>query len=201
MSALAFFVMPMAAILSVTAEDLTIILLGEKWRAAGSLLSIIALRGIFQVVEGSQGWLHLSVGRADRWRNWGMVTAAVQIVAVLGGLPFGAKGVAMAVVMASLLIAVPSITYAGRPIGIGVALVIRAVRPQLIGAISAAVGGWWLQITILTDYSSLVRICLSGSFCILIYLAIGVGLFRLSEPIRLAGSIVQDLLRKRELNP
>jgi len=42
-----------------------------------------------------------------------------------------------------------------------------------------------------------VRICLSGSFSILIYLAIVVGLFRLSEPIRVAGSIVQDLLRKR----
>src|SRR3984893_7249174 len=67
LSALAFFVMPLAAILSVTAEDLTVILLGEKWRGAGLLLRIIALRGIYQVVEGSQGWLHLSVGRADRW--------------------------------------------------------------------------------------------------------------------------------------
>jgi O-antigen/teichoic acid export membrane protein len=197
LSALAFFVMPLAAILSVTAEDLTVILLGEKWRAAGSLLSIIALRGIFQVVEGSQGWLHLSVGRADRWQNWGVVSLVVQVVAVLGGLPFGAKGVAMAVVMASLLIAVPSITYAGRPIGIGAAPVIRAVGPQLIGAISTAAGGWWLQTTILTDYSSFVRIFLSGGFCVCIYLAIVVGLFRLSEPIKVAGSIVQDLLRNR----
>jgi O-antigen/teichoic acid export membrane protein len=197
LSAVAFFVMPMAAILSVTAEDLTLILLGEKWRAAGSLLSIIALRGIFQVVEGSQGWLHLSVGRADRWRNWGIVTAAVQVVAVLGGLPFGAKGVAMAVVMASLLIAVPSITYAGRPIGIGAALVIGAVGPQLIGAISTAAGGWWLQTTTLTDCSSFVRIFLSAGFCICIYLVVVVGLFRLTEPIKLAGSVVQDLLRKR----
>jgi O-antigen/teichoic acid export membrane protein len=197
LSALAFFVMPMAAILSVTAEDLTVILLGEKWRAAGSLLSIIALRGIFQVVEGSQGWLHLSVGRADRWQNWGVVSLVVQILAVLGGLPFGAKGVATAVVVSSLLIAVPSITYAGRPIGIGAALVIRAVGPQLIGAISTAAAGWWLQTTILADYSSFVRIFLSGGFCICIYLAIAVGLFRLSEPIKVAGSIVQDLLRNR----
>jgi O-antigen/teichoic acid export membrane protein len=197
LSAVAFFVMPMAAILSVTAEDLTVILLGEKWRAAGSLLSIIALRGIFQVVEGSQGWLHLSIGRADRWRNWGIVTAAVQIVAVLGGLPFGAKGVAMAVVVASVLIAVPSITYAGRPIGIGAALVSRAVGPQLIGAISTAAGGWWLQTTTLTDYSSFVRIFLSAGFCICIYLVIVVGLFRLTEPIKVAGSVVQDLTRNR----
>jgi PST family polysaccharide transporter len=198
LSALAFFMMPTAAILSVTAQDLTVMLLGEKWRAAGLLLSIIALRGIFQAVEGSQGWLHLSIGRADRWRNWGIVSVVVQVVAVLGGLPFGATGVAVAGVMFCLLIAVPSISYAGHPIGIGAALVIRAVGQQLIGAISAAAGGWWLQTTALTDCSSFVRICLSAGFCISIYLIIVVGLFRLTEPIKVAGAIVQDQLwRKR----
>jgi PST family polysaccharide transporter len=171
-------------------------LLGEKWREAGSLLSIIALRGIFQVVGGSQGWLHLSIGRADRWRNWGIVSVVVQFVAVLGGLPFGATGVAVAVVMTNLLIAVPSISYAGRPIGIGAALVIRAVGQQLIGAISTAAGGWWLQTAALTDCSSFVRILLSTGFCISIYLIIVVGLFRLTEPIRLALAIVQDQLSR-----
>jgi PST family polysaccharide transporter len=195
LSALAFFVMPTAAILSVTGEDVTVILLGEKWRAAGSLLSIIALRGIFQVIEGSQGWLHLSIGRADRWRNWGIVTAAVQVVAVLGGLPFGAKGVAIATVISSVLIAVPSITYAGRPIGIGTALVIRSVGPQLIGVISTAAGGWWLQTTALADCSSFVRILLSASFCACVYLIIVVGLFRLTEPIKVV--VRNQLWRKR----
>src|SRR4029077_12427296 len=183
LSALAFFMMPTAAILSVTAQDLTVILLGEKWRAAGLLLSIIALRGIFQVVEGSQGWLHLSTGRADRWRNWGIVTLVVEVVLVVGGLPFGAKGVAVAVVMTSLLLAIPSISYAGRLIGVGAPLVIRAVGPQLIGAISIAAAGWWLQTTALTDYSGFVRIFLSTGFCITIYLFIVVGLFRHTEPI------------------
>jgi PST family polysaccharide transporter len=194
LSALAFFVMPTAAILSVTAEDLTVLLLGEKWRAAGSLLNIIALRGIFQVIEGSQGWLHLSIGRADRWQNWGIVSLAVQVVAVLGGLPFGATGVAVAVVITSLLIAVPSISYAGRPIGIGAALVIRAVGPQLTGAIGTVAAGWWLQAMVLTDYSSFMRVLLSTGFCTGIYLIIAVGLFRLTEPIKVAGSVVQDRL-------
>jgi PST family polysaccharide transporter len=194
LSALAFFLMPAAAILSVTAEDLTVLLLGEKWRTAGLLLNIIALRGIFQVIEGSQGWLHLSIGRADRWRNWGIVSLVVQVVAVLGGLPFGAIGVAVAVVTASLLIAVPSISYAGRPIGIGAALVIRAVGPQLIGATSAAAGGWLLQTTALTDCPSFVRIFLSTGFCISIYLSIVVGLFRLTEPIKVARKVMEDQL-------
>ena len=195
LSTLAFFVMPFSAILSVTAEDLTVILLGEKWRVAGSLLSILALRGIFQVVEGSQGWLHLSVGRADRWRTWGIISLVVQVVTVVAGLPFGAEGVAIAVVMTSLLLAVPSIVYAGRPIAIGATVVVRAVGPQLMAAVSTAAGGWWLQTTFLADYFSLVRIFLSSGFCICIYLAIVLGVFRLSEPLRVAGSIVRDLLK------
>ena len=87
--------------------------------------------------------------------------------------------------------------YAGRPIGIGAALVMRAVGPQLIGAISIVAAGWYLQMTVLTGYSSLIRILLSGVFCACLYLAVVVGLFRLAEPVRVAGSIAQDLLRRR----
>jgi len=197
LSMLAFFVMPAAAILSVTAEDLTVILLGEKWRASGALLSIIALRGISHAVEGSQGWLHLSLGRADRWQKWGIVSLVVQAAAVLAGLPFGPTGVAVAVVAGCSLIALPSVTYAGRPIGIGADVVIRAVGPQLVGAIATAAAGWWLQAGLLVDYSGFIRIFVSGCFCTCIYLAVVVGLFRRSEPLRVAGAIVQDLIGKR----
>jgi len=198
LSMLAFFVMPVAAILSVTAEDLTVILLGDKWRAAGSLLSIIALRGISHVVEGSQGWLHLSIGRADRWHRWGIVSLAVQVVAVLAGLPFGTVGVAWGVVIGCSLIALPSVIYAGHPIGIGTELIVRAVGPQTIGAVSTAAAGWWLQSELLADYSGFVRILLSGCVCSCIYLVIVVGLFRVVEPLRVAGTIIQDLIGKRQ---
>jgi PST family polysaccharide transporter len=197
LSTLAFFVMPMAAILSVTGEDVTVILLGEKWRVAGSLLSIIALRGIFQVVDSSQGWLHLSIGRADRWRNWGIIAAAVQVAAVLGGLPFGVTGVATAGVIAGSLLAVPAILYAGRPIGISTALVTRAVGPQLFAAICTVIGGWWLGTTVLAQYASFARILLSSGFCICIYLAIILGVFRIVEPVRVAVSIIQDIVKSR----
>jgi PST family polysaccharide transporter len=198
LSALAFFVMPAAAILSVTAQDLTIMLLGEKWQAAGLLLSIIALRGIFHVVEGSQGWLHLSIGRPDRWRNWAVVSVVLRVATVLAALPFGPTGMAAGFVMTSLLLAVPSICYAGRPVGIGAALVIRAVGQQLIGAITIAAGGWWLQTTALAHSSAFVRIFLSIAICMFIYLIIVVGLFRLTEPIKVARTVAYDLLKLRQ---
>jgi O-antigen/teichoic acid export membrane protein len=197
LSALAFFVMPTAAILSVTAQDVTVILLGGKWRAAGAILSIIALRGMFQVIESSGGWLHLAIGRSDRWRNWGLISAAVQVIFVLAGLPFGTKGVAAAVVVTSLLTCVPSIIYAGRPIGIGASLVFRAVLPQVIAATCAAVVGWWLEATLLADYSGLNRVLLLSILCSCIYLAIVLGVFRIFEPIKIALSIARDLIKNR----
>lgn len=197
LSILAFFLMPVAAILSVTAEDLTVVLLGQKWQAAGALLSVIALRGISHVVEGSQGWLHLSLGRADRWQTWGIISLVVQVAAVLAGLPFGPVGVAWGVVIGCSLIALPSVIYAGRPLEIGAELVIRAVGPQTIGAVAATAAGWWLQAAVLTGYPALVRMILSGCFCSCLYLAVVVGVFRQREPLRIAGTIIQDFIRKR----
>lgn len=201
LSTLAFFVMPLAAILSVTGQDLTVVLLGAKWRVAGALLRIIAVRGMFQVIESSQGWLHLSIGRADRWRNWGVVTLIAQIVAVLAGLPFGPTGVAIACVIEGILIAVPSIVYAGRPIGLGSKLVLRAAGRQLIGAIGATAAGTWLQMIALGHLPMIVRIIVSTCICAGIYLAIVVGLFRLTEPIRVARKVVQGRLRRNRAQP
>jgi PST family polysaccharide transporter len=192
LSALAFFVMPTAAILSVTGQDVVVILLGKIWRESGLLLSIIALRGIFDFIELSQGWLHVSSGRAERWKNWGFVSAIVRLVAILGGLPFGAEGVAIALVVAGWLIAIPSVSYAGHPLGIGAALVIRAVRGPFLGAIIAVAVGWLLQTVFLVNFPSLFRIFLSASLCLSAYLLIVLGLLRITEPIRVAVRLAQD---------
>ena len=151
LSALAFFVMPAAAILSVTGQDLAVMLLGEKWRQSGLLLSIMALGGIVAFIEISGGWLHVSSGRAERWKNWGIVSFIVRVAAILGGLPFGGEGVAVALVGVGWLVAFPSVLYAGRPLGIGAALVIRAVGAPLLGAITAVAAGWWLKANFLAD--------------------------------------------------
>jgi PST family polysaccharide transporter len=197
LSTLAFFVMPSAVILSVTAQDLVVILLGETWRESGLLLSIIALRGIFHVIQGSQGWLHLSAGRPDRWKRWGIVTAIVQVLAILSGAPFGPTGVAIAFVLVGWLMAFPSISYAGRPIGIGAELVTRSVGRQLVGAIISAAAGWLLQTFVFADLSALSRILLAATSCISIYLLLVAGLFRLTEPINVAGRFIQDQLSRR----
>ena len=72
-----------------------------------------------------------------------------------------------------------------------------ADRQQPIGAIGVAAGGWWLQTTDLPHCSIFARIFLLTGLCISIYLMIIVGLFRLTEPIKVAGAVVQDSWRNR----
>ena len=47
----------------------------------------------------SQGWLHVSSGIAERWKNWGIVSFIARVVALLAGLPFGPDGLAIALVV------------------------------------------------------------------------------------------------------
>ena len=154
---------------------------------AGSLLAIIALRGIFQVIESSQGWVHLPSGEPTAGKSGASLRSVSKSLRSLQVCPCP-EGVAAASVIATSLFAVPSISYAGHPIGIRAALVMRAY-PQLVGAISILAAGWCLQMAIPTGCSSFVRILLSGAFCTCFYLAIVVGFFGLPSRLR-CGSVV-----------
>jgi PST family polysaccharide transporter len=193
LSTLAFFVMPAAAILSVIGRDLAVLSLGETWRRSGLLLSILAVRGIVEFIELSAGWLHVASGKANRWKNAGIVNSIIFVAAILLGLPRGAEGVTIATVASCWLVAFPSVLYAGGPLGIGASLVFRAVGPQLLGAIVTVAAGWWLQTMFLASLSTPSRILLSSFLSASIYLLIVVGIFRRTEPLRVAGRLVQDL--------
>jgi len=191
LSTLAFFVMPAAAILSVTGQDVTDLLLGEKWHQSGVLLSIIALGGIAAAIEMPQGWLYVSSGRADRWKNWGIVSLIVRVAAVLVGLVFGANGVAIASVVVGWLIAFPSVSYAGRPLGIGAVLAVKAVARPLVGASVVGALGWLLRLGPLAQSSSLTRLLLLTCVCAFVYLFVVVGVLGLSGPVRMVAKLAQ----------
>src|SRR5581483_1453575 len=127
-----------------TSRDIIVLLLGKKWASAGLLLSVLAFRGIPHSVERTLGWLHVTAGRTDRWARWGLFAACVQFCALLCGLPFGPTGVAIAYTSAMFMLFVPALAYAGRPLGIGAADVLRAIWRQLFAAVTAAGVGVFL---------------------------------------------------------
>ncbi len=194
LSALAFFAMPAFAILAVIGSDLIILLLGQKWAGAGGILTVYALRGPAHVIERTLGWLHVAAGRADRWMRWGVVSCVVQVMAVLCGLPFGAMGVAISCGICTYILFVPAILYAGQPLHIGSRELMPAIGPPLIGSLVAEAVGFTLRINYLSDLPSSQRMAALVVACVVVYMLVTVGMFRMTKPIEVAKRLLSDVL-------
>lgn len=197
LSVLTFYFAPAYACLAVTAEDFVVILLGDKWAPSGLLLCIFAARGIAHIVERTLGWLHVPAGRSDRWMRWGMFSAVCQVAAVLASLPFGLAGVATAHAIVTYALCVPALTYAGKPFGITAMDVLRAAGPQVLAALVALVVGLAVEDKFLSDASRPARLIASSLVCLITYLIVIVGLFRVTAPLVLAYSLVHDFAQAR----
>jgi polysaccharide transporter, PST family len=193
LSSVSFFSALAFAVLAVTGQDFVVILLGQKWAPAGPLLCIFAVRGIANTVERSVGWLHVAAGRSDRWMRWGLFSAACQLVALIFGLPFGPVGVAAAYTIVMYGLFVPAVVYSGRPVGIGLKDVLSVVGPQITAGLTTVALGFVVQQVFLVDFSRLARFFVSVPISLAIYLAVVVGLFKVTGPLQLAFSLLRDL--------
>ena len=199
LSSLSFFSAPAFAVLAVTGQDFVVLLLGQKWAPAGPLLCIFAVRGIAHGVERTMGWLHVAVGRSDRWMRWGLVSSVVQLVALAVGLPFGVIGVATTYTVAMFGLFIPALTYAGRPLGIVTKDVLQAVGPQTVAGLIAVAVGFVSQLIFMAELSHLMRFLASIPICLAVYFATVVGAFRITAPLQLAFSMLHDFNRTRSL--
>ena len=197
LSSVSFISAAIFSVLAVTGQDFVVLLLGEKWAPAGPLLSIFAVRGIAHSVERTLGWLHVAAGRSDRWMRWGLFSAVCQLVALVAGLPFGLMGVAIAYTIVMFGLFVPALVYAGRPVGIGVRDVLPVVGPQTAAGIITVAFGFMVQQVFLADFSPLARFLVSAHISLATYLAVAVGVFRVTGPLRLVFSLLRDFGRMR----
>jgi polysaccharide transporter, PST family len=191
LAALAYFTAPAFTVLAVVGQDLVSLVLGSKWKTAGAILTILALRGPAHVVERTHGWLHVAAGRPERWRHWGILNCVLTLGALFCGLPFGAFGVAAAYAILTYLLFIPAIIYAGKPLGIGVGDVLRTVGPQIITAFGVAAVGFGLRFWVMQDTPPLVRLLTLGILCSALYLAIMTFGFRVTKPLTIAASLVR----------
>jgi PST family polysaccharide transporter len=89
------------------------------------------------LVYGTHGWIHLSIGRADRWFRWGIVEWTVTILLFLVALPWGPQGIAVAWCVSFWTLTLPAMWYAGKPIGLGVGPIIAAVWRYVLASLFA----------------------------------------------------------------
>jgi PST family polysaccharide transporter len=115
---IAFFGMPVCAFLCSMSRDIVLLLLGPKWIDTAELFFILTVSGGMHIIYSTQEWLHVSLGRSDRWFRWGIIAFIVTVAGYVIGLLISMKAVAVAYSLSVFILTGPAIAYAGKPIGL-----------------------------------------------------------------------------------
>jgi O-antigen/teichoic acid export membrane protein/glycosyltransferase involved in cell wall biosynthesis len=139
LTVMAFLGMGLAADLTLVGKDLIRVLLGPGWEESGRIFTFFGPGIGVMILYYTHGWIHLSIGRADRWFRWGCVEVVVTCLLFLAGLPWGPVGIAVAWTASFWLLTIPALWYAGRPIGFEITPVLAVVWRYLLAALLAGV--------------------------------------------------------------
>src|SRR5579863_347178 len=127
LAVMAFCGMGLGAGLTLVGKDLIFVLLGPKWEPAGQIFTFFGPGIGIMILYCTHGWIHLSIGRADRWFRWAIVEFAVTCALFIAGLRWGPVGIATAWSVSFWVLTFPAIWYAGRPISLRITRVIAVV--------------------------------------------------------------------------
>jgi O-antigen/teichoic acid export membrane protein len=77
------------------AEPITRLFLGEQWTGVAPILRLLAIAGIFQTLAFVGYWVYVSRGLTGDLFRYSLVSAAIKVVCILAGTPFGVVGIAV----------------------------------------------------------------------------------------------------------
>ncbi|HTT18289.1 MAG TPA: lipopolysaccharide biosynthesis protein [Candidatus Sulfotelmatobacter sp.] len=119
--------MAMSADLTLVGKDVVRLVLGAKWAEAGRIFELFAPGIGVMLLCWMVGWIHLSIGKPERWLRWSLFQLVATASLFLVALRWGPEGVAAAWSISFWALLIPGFWYAGRPIGFGVADLIAAI--------------------------------------------------------------------------
>lgn len=207
LSTLAFIGMGLGACLTLVGKDLIFVLLGPKWEESGRLFTFFGPGIGIMLLYGTHGWIHLSLGRPDRWFRWGIVEVAVTGLLFLLALPWGPAGIAVAWVVSYGVLVIPGLWYAGKPAGLGVAPVVRVVwkfvfASALAGLASAAILRGFSSLAVPPESIAVIgRILVVSGLFLVLYLSAVVLLHGGAEPVSHVAELVKVMVLRRRESP
>jgi len=177
MSLLAFpFFLGMSSI----ASELTTLLLGPKWREAGSIFMLLGIAAIIQPVTKTTWWLFSTQGRTRDLFHWGIMSGSIASLSIVTGLRWGAVGVAASYAISDLLITTPLLFwYVGRQGPVRASDFYRTIAPFVCASLSALavvlVCRRWLEVSqhLMARLAIALAITSAVSFIVLMALPAG----------------------------
>lgn len=203
MAVMALLGMAISGDLTLVGKDLIRLLLGPHWGPAGQIFTYFAPGIGVMFLYGAHGWIHLSIGRADRWFRWGLVEWTVTILLFLGALHWGPRGIALAWCLSFWVLTIPAVWYAGRPIGLGVMPMLRTVWRYMLAALVAYVASlfilvrWPALASASGAQGATLRIGLLSLVFVLLYVGAVIALHGGPEPLERIFGLMRDMVASR----
>jgi len=196
-SAISFVGMPLGVLMVLMSKELVLLLLGPQWSGTARLFSILGLAAGMNILYYTVGWLHVSLGRSDRWLRWGIFSAIILAAACVIGMFFGPKGIAWGYTLAIITLTLPGVLYAGRPIGLSFNKVLSKIWKNILAAILGGLLLNYLNSQIILTLPLFLSIMISSLSYLAIFLAIITILNRGITPIKELYSLSRIVISKR----
>jgi O-antigen/teichoic acid export membrane protein len=104
--------LPLTLVCAIFADDVILVALGPKWKAAADIFRLLAPTILVFAIVNPLAWLLSSLGLSGRLLKMGLVVTPFMITAYIIGLPHGPQGVALAYSAIMLLWIIPAIAWA-----------------------------------------------------------------------------------------
>jgi O-antigen/teichoic acid export membrane protein len=135
---IAFVGMAVGADLTLVGKDVVRLVLGDKWLESGRIFELFGPGIGIMLLYNTVGWIHLSIGKPERWLRWTLVESAATALLFVAALRWGPAGIAAAWSVSFWTLSIPAFWYAGRPIGLGVSSLISAVWRYPVASLVAS---------------------------------------------------------------
>jgi O-antigen/teichoic acid export membrane protein len=140
--------MAVGADLALVGKDVIRILFGNGWEEAGRIFALFGPGIGVMLLYNTHGWIHLAIGRPERWLRWGLLEFGCTASLFLVTLHWGPSGIAFAWTASYFLLMFPGFWYAGKPIGLGIGLVMSSISKFFLASAVAGVATFFVFKTI-----------------------------------------------------
>lgn len=136
---------PVTLLMAVSAPSLVHVLLGPRWDGAVPLVELLALGALPQVMCATAPGLLRATGATSLLFRLGLVVATASLLAMLIGLPWGVRGVALALLVKFVLDVPLVLWFCCRQAHLSHWQLLRAVRGVLLACAALLVVGYGLR--------------------------------------------------------
>ena len=201
---IAFVGMAASADLTLVGKDVVRLVLGPRWFESGKIFELFGPGIGVMLLCGTFGWIHISLGKPERWFRWSLVELGFTISLFLGALHWGPSGIAAAWSIAYWTLLIPGFWYAGRPVGFGVAALVSAVWKYAAAALMAGLAtfavirGTRFWQTPSSTSAALIATIIISMLLLTFYLGAVIVFHRGLAPLRQLASLRRELMPLRD---